>query len=179
MKIYQVLLLLLLLPLTSNSQACDVCAVGHFNPDKQINATFTCGDHPLLPGDREDVIVDECAYLQNGFLMIGCCFGDSNEDCSICGDGALTNPEFIFDIDDPETAETESTTCGEYDTHLAALGTHGLCGQSPDQALLLLGCQCEEGSPAEDDDDSPAAHANVKIASLVVVGATFMASFFF
>jgi hypothetical protein len=172
MKIYQVILLLLL-PLTSNSQACDVCeGIGEFNPDKQVNATFTCAD--LLadaPGDGEDA-VDEvaCVFLKLGFLLTGCCSDDSNVDCSLCEDGTLTNPERVVDIDDPETAENESTTCGALDTQLAGypnLGLGGLCGQFSVQARLL-GCQC-----------SPAAHANVKIASLVVVGATFMASFFF
>jgi hypothetical protein len=175
MKIYQVVLLLLL-PLTSNSQACDVCeGIGEFNPDKQVNATFTCAD--LLadaPGDGEDA-VDEvaCVFLKLGFLLTGCCSDDSNVDCSLCEDGTLTNPELVIDIDDPETAETESATCGEFDTQLAALGDLGLggfCGPSAAQARLL-GCQCKEGSPA--------AHANVKIASLVVVGATFISSFFF
>jgi hypothetical protein len=168
MKIYQALLLLLL-PLTSNSQACDVCdGSGDFDPDKQINATATCADLGV-PDDVENVDAFTCTFLTLGVVLSGCCSGGSNVDCTICGDGTLTNPEFTVEIDDPET---ESATCGEYDKTLILLGALGLdeevCAQTAAGAQLA-GCECE---------GSPAAHANVKIASLVFVGVTFMASFF-
>jgi hypothetical protein len=250
MKIYQALLPLLL-SLTSNCQAqsCDVCdGNGDFDPDQQVNATATCADLGV-PDDVEDGDELTCTLLQFTFLFTSCCSGGSNVDCSICGEGTLTNPEFAFEVEDGETGETETTTCREYDASLVfvgALGSDSLCELSA-AAALSLGCKCEGGPPpAGNNDDcslcgdgtlknpefapfefedvetaetetvtcgeadaslalfgafglddlcdstadtylskgcqcegSPAAHANVKIASLIVVGATFMASFFF
>jgi hypothetical protein len=103
-----------------------------------------------------------------------------SECSSICGDETLTNPSFALEYDDPDTAEIESITCAKYEegqmqvmSFLLAGATEAemkeYCKQIFDYAKGA-GCQCAA---------SPAAHANVKIAPLVVVGVTFMASFFF
>jgi hypothetical protein len=188
MKIVYQALLLLLLPLASNSEeACEPCGVvADFDSSKKINETTTCAD---LGFDGQEVDAFECALLQIGAVTSGCCSGavDLPLECSICGAETLTNPSFAFEVDDPETTEiVESITCAEYEAfQLLLLSTFGLTDEEIKEACQQTfgftkgaGCQCSspKGSP---DDGSPAAHATVKIASLVFVGVTFMASFFF
>jgi hypothetical protein len=164
MQIYQALLLLLL-PLASNSQACDYCPDGTFYPDKQLNATNTCG---LTFEGNQTVTEDECAGLQFVAGIGGCCSlsekGASYADCNLCdAEGGIKNRGFTF----PDSSGI-TTDCGATDIFLKVLAgfRDDQCKGHADGARAA-GCQCS------------AAHVNVKIESLVVVGATFMASFFF
>ena len=164
MKIYQALLLLLL-PLASNSQACDYCPGGTFYPDKQLNATNTCG---LTFEGNQTVTEDKCGGWQFSAGFLGCCSlsekGAFSAECNLCdAEGGIKNRGFTFP--DPSGATTD---CGGVDIFLKILAGYrdDECKELADGARDA-GCQCS------------AAHANVKIASLVVVGATFMASFFF
>jgi hypothetical protein len=199
MKIVYQALLLLLLSLTSNSSgaSCDLCGVGQeFDAFKSINETTLCSVFGLaaLGDEGQGVDDDACTSLNVDATASGCCsdlaptaspYTDSVSSCSICGaDGTLANPSFAFSYDDPDSTEIETITCAQYEESLLIVINFGLdlsqgAPESVEIAALCKltfdvateqGCQCE---------GSPAAHANVKIASLVVVGVTFMASFFF
>jgi hypothetical protein len=191
MKIIYQALLPLLLSLTSNSEACDLCVGLDFDASQSINETTSCSvfGFAALGDEGQGVDADECASLNVGATASGCCFtlaptvspAAAPPSCSICGDKTLTNPSFEIEYDNPDTTEIEMYTCTKYEEFqvvavnlLLAFGATEeditpVCKEAFDNAKNQ-GCQC---------DGSPAAHANVKIASLVVVGVTFMASFFF
>jgi hypothetical protein len=171
MKIYQALLFLLL-PLTSNSQACDVCENnGDFLPEKAVNETTICADLVGVDGIL-------CSFLQFEILFSGCCRGDGGDRaCSICGDGeTLKNPEFVFSVDDPETEELETTSCVEFDDSLvfveAFLGVE-LCTLSADTSRIL-GCECEDGASMAGAGGDPSSAKSVRSSSMLAAAFVFL-----